>query len=44
MSAIKLVLTDFDGTVAQMGKHIVSEAVREAVIACEESGVRMVPV
>lgn len=44
MAEIKLVLTDFDGTVAQMGKHIVSDAVRQAVIACEESGVRMVPV
>ena len=44
MSEIKLVLTDFDGTVAQMGRHIVSDAVREAIIACEESGVRMVPV
>lgn len=44
MSDVKLVLTDFDGTVAEMGKHIVSNAVREAVIACEEKGVRMVPI
>ncbi|MGB4759565.1 MAG: HAD-IIB family hydrolase [Candidatus Saccharimonadales bacterium] len=44
MSDVKLVLTDFDGTVAQMGKHIVSERVREAVIACENKGVRMVPI
>jgi len=44
MSKIKLVLTDFDGTVAEFGKHIVSEKVREAVIACEDQGVRMVPV
>lgn len=44
MSDVKLVLTDFDGTVAQIGKHIVSERVREAVIACENKGVRMVPI
>ena len=44
MSDIKLVLTDFDGTVAQMGKHIVSDAVRDAVTACENQNVRMVPV
>ena len=44
MSDIQLVLTDFDGTVAELGKHEVSEAVREAVIACENQGVRMVPV
>lgn len=44
MSDIKLVLTDFDGTVTEFGKHVVSEKVRQAVIACEEAGVRMVPV
>lgn len=44
MSDVKLVLTDFDGTVAEMGKHVVSNAVREAIIACEEKGVRMVPI
>lgn len=44
MTDIKLVLTDFDGTVAQLGKHLVSEKVREAVIACENRGIRMVPV
>lgn len=44
MSGIKLVLTDFDGTVVQFGKHLVSEKVREAVIACENQGIRMVPV
>lgn len=44
MSQIELVLTDFDGTVAELGKHIVSDAVRQAVVACEEKGVHMVPV
>lgn len=44
MPDIQLVLTDFDGTVAEFGKHEVSEAVREAVIACENKGIRMVPV
>jgi Cof subfamily protein (haloacid dehalogenase superfamily) len=44
MSNIELVLTDFDGTVVQFGKHIVSDTVREAVIACEEQGVKVVPV
>lgn len=44
MSEIKLVLTDIDGTVAQLGKHLVSNVVREAVIRCEESGILVVPV
>jgi HAD superfamily hydrolase (TIGR01484 family) len=44
MAQIKLVLTDFDGTVVQFGKHVVSERVRQAVITCEEKGIRMVPV
>jgi Cof subfamily protein (haloacid dehalogenase superfamily) len=44
MSEIQLVLTDFDGTVAEVGKHVVSDKVRQAVIACENKGVRMVPV
>ncbi len=43
MSEIKLVLTDFDGTVAEIGKHVVSNAVREAVIACEERGIPTIP-
>lgn len=41
---VQLVLTDFDGTVVEFGKHIVSDAVRQTVIACEDQGVRMVPV
>ena len=44
MSEIKLVLTDFDGTVAEMGKHIVSDAVRRSVIECEDNGIQVVPV
>ena len=44
MSNIKLVLTDLDGTVAEFGKHEVSDAVRNAVIACEDLGVQVVPV
>lgn len=44
MSEIKLVLTDFDGTVAEMGKHIVSDAVRQSVIECEDNGIQVVPV
>lgn len=44
MSNIELVLTDFDGTVVQFGKHEVSERVRDSVIACEERGVRVAAV
>ncbi len=44
MSDIKLVLTDFDGTVVQLHEHEVSERVREAVIACENKGVKVVSV
>lgn len=44
MTDISLVLTDFDGTVVEFGKHIVSDEVRQAVIACEDKGIRMVPV
>lgn len=44
MSNIELVLTDFDGTVVQFGKHEVSERVREAVISCEDNGVRVAAV
>lgn len=43
-SDVQLVLTDFDGTVVEFAQHTVSEQVREAVIACEEKGIRMVPV
>lgn len=41
MSDIKLVLTDFDGTVVQLGKHEVSDRVRQAVIACQNRGVEV---
>lgn len=44
MANIELVLTDFDGTVVEFGKHIVSDNVRQAVIACEDKGVKVVPV
>lgn len=44
MSNIKLILTDLDGTVAEVHKHEVSEKVREAVVACENQGVQVVPV
>jgi len=44
MSDIKLVLSDVDGTLVQLQKHEVSEAVREAVIAAENAGVEVVPV
>lgn len=44
MSNIKLVVTDLDGTVANIGKHEASERVRSAVVACENQGVRIVPV
>lgn len=44
MPKIELVLTDFDGTVAEVGKHVVSQAVRDAVIACEDSGIATIPV
>lgn len=44
MSHIKLVLTDMDGTIVMPGKHEVSEKVREAVIACENKGIKVVPV
>lgn len=44
MSEIKLVLTDLDGTVAELGEHTVSDKVRDAVIACEQQGVEVVPV
>lgn len=44
MSEIKLVLTDFDGTVVQFGKHEVSDRVRQAVIACENKGIKVVAV
>lgn len=44
MRDIKLVLTDLDGTVVQFAKHEVSEVVRQAVIACENAGVMVVPV
>ena len=41
---IRLVLTDFDGTVVQFGKHEVSERVRNAVIDCENQGVKVAAV
>jgi HAD superfamily hydrolase (TIGR01484 family) len=44
MSNIKLVLTDLDGTVVQFAKHQVSDKVRDAVIACENLGVLVIPV
>ena len=44
MSKIKLVLTDIDGTLVPSGKHEVSEQVREAVIAAENAGIKVVPV
>lgn len=44
MSSIQLVLTDLDGTVAGVHTHEVSEKVREAVVACENQGVQVVPV
>jgi HAD superfamily hydrolase (TIGR01484 family) len=44
MSNIKLIVTDLDGTMAQLGAHEASEHVREAVIACENQSVRIVPV
>ena len=44
MTNIELVLTDFDGTVVELGKHVVSDKVRQTVIACEEKGVKVVPV
>ncbi|MDB5181903.1 MAG: yidA [Candidatus Saccharibacteria bacterium] len=44
MSGIKLVLTDFDGTVVQFGKHEVSNEVRQAVVACENQGIKVVAV
>lgn len=44
MSNIKLVVSDVDGTLVQLQKHEVSDAVREAVIAAENAGVEVVPV
>lgn len=44
MSEIKLILTDLDGTVAELGQHTVSNKVRAAVVACEQQGVEVVPV
>jgi len=44
MPDIKLVLTDMDGTIVQFGKHEVSERVREAVIACENVGIKVAAV
>lgn len=41
MTDIKLVLTDFDGTVVQLGKHEVSDRVRQAVIACQDAGIKV---
>ena len=44
MTDIKLVLTDMDGTVVLHDKHEVSEAVRDAVIAAEDSGIAVTAV
>lgn len=44
MSNIELVLADLDGTLAEVGKHEASENVREAIITCEEKGIKVVPV
>jgi HAD superfamily hydrolase (TIGR01484 family) len=44
MSEIQLVLTDLDGTVADIGKHIISDTVRDAIVSCENQGIHMVPV
>lgn len=41
---IKLVLTDMDGTLLPPGEHVVSNRNREAIIACEEAGILVVPV
>lgn len=44
MADIKLVITDVDGTLVLPQKHEVSEKVRQAVIAAEKKGVKVVPV
>lgn len=44
MAEIELVLTDIDGTVVPLGGHVVSERVRDAVIACEDQGVTVAAV
>lgn len=44
MFEIKRVLTDLDGTVAELGQHVISEGVRQAVIECEQKGVKLNPV
>ncbi|HEX8227436.1 MAG TPA: HAD-IIB family hydrolase [Candidatus Saccharimonadales bacterium] len=44
MPEIKLVLTDLDGTVVQLGDHAVSERVRDSIIACEDADVTVAPV
>ncbi len=44
MVDIKLVLTDMDGTIVKAGSHEVSESVREAVIACENRGIKVAAV
>lgn len=44
MSEIKLVLADVDGTLTRFGEHELSERVREAIIAVENTGVRVAAV
>lgn len=44
MSDIQLVLTDIDDTIAPHARHEVSDAVRQAITAVEEKGVKIVPV
>ncbi|RYF29281.1 MAG: HAD family phosphatase [Chloroflexi bacterium] len=43
-SAIKLVVTDMDGTIVATKQHTTSEAVRSAVIGVEQSGVQVAAV
>ena len=44
MSDIRLVLTDVDGTIAELSAHTVSDAVRESVIAVQNQGIDVIPV
>lgn len=44
MPKIELVLTDVDGTLVKLLKNEVSDRVRQAIIATENAGVRVVPV
>jgi Cof subfamily protein (haloacid dehalogenase superfamily) len=44
MSAIKLVLTDIDDTIAPHARHEVSDAVRQAIVAVEDKGIMIAAV